>query len=109
VPLRPGDSVRIRITILDSRVSRSKPDRGTVRGRGQLINQNDQDVLRLDLVNIFPPPVALAAQRASPAHDGNTVRNCGQPGKPHVLAGIRTNGTNISAEPNIVYTFCITQ
>jgi acyl dehydratase len=53
VPLRPGDSVRIRVTILDSRVSRSKPDRGIVRGRGQLINQNDQDVLRLDLVNIF--------------------------------------------------------
>jgi acyl dehydratase len=53
VPLRPGDSVRIRVTILDSRVSRSKPDRGIVRGHGQLINQNDGDVLRLDLVNIF--------------------------------------------------------
>jgi acyl dehydratase len=53
VPLRPGDSVRLRATILDARLSKSKPDRGIVRTRGQLINQNDEDVLRLDLVNIF--------------------------------------------------------
>ncbi|MGD0064220.1 MAG: MaoC family dehydratase [Streptosporangiaceae bacterium] len=53
VPLRPGDSVRVRVAIGAARVSRSKPDRGIVRARGQLINQHDQDVLRLDLVNIF--------------------------------------------------------
>jgi acyl dehydratase len=53
VPLRPGDSVRLRATILDARPSRSKPDRGLVRTRGQLISQNDEDVLRLDLMNII--------------------------------------------------------
>jgi acyl dehydratase len=53
VPLRPGDSVRLRATILESRLSRTKPDRGIVRTRGQLINSSDEDVLRLDLINIF--------------------------------------------------------
>lgn len=53
VPLRPGDSVRIRATTTEARRSKSKPDRGIVRTRGQLINQNDEDVLRLDLINIF--------------------------------------------------------
>jgi acyl dehydratase len=52
-PLRPGDSVRPRATILEVRLSRSKPDRGLVRTRGQLISQNDEDVLRLDLMNII--------------------------------------------------------
>jgi acyl dehydratase len=52
-PLRPGDTVRMRVTILEARVSRTKPDRGLVRTRGQLINAHDQDVLRLDLMNIF--------------------------------------------------------
>lgn len=51
--LRPGDRVRIRCTILESRVSRTKPDRGLVRTRGQLINAEGQDVLRLDLMNLF--------------------------------------------------------
>jgi acyl dehydratase len=53
VPLRPGDSVRIRATTGEARLSKSKPDRGIVRTRGQLINQNNEDVLRLDLMNIF--------------------------------------------------------
>jgi acyl dehydratase len=52
-PLRPGDSVRLRATILEARPSRSKPDRGLVRTRAQLISQNDEDVLRLDAMNII--------------------------------------------------------
>jgi acyl dehydratase len=52
-PLRPGDSLRLRATILEARPSRSKPDRGLVRTRGQLIKQSDEDVLRLDLMNII--------------------------------------------------------
>jgi acyl dehydratase len=43
----------MRVTILEARVSRSKPDRGLVRTHGQLINAHDQDVLRLDLMNLF--------------------------------------------------------
>jgi acyl dehydratase len=52
-PVRPGDTVRMRVTIMEARVSRSKPDRGLVRTRGQLINAHNQDVLRLDLMNFF--------------------------------------------------------
>jgi acyl dehydratase len=52
-PVRPGDTVRMRVTILEARVSRRKPDRGLVRTHGQLINAHDQDVLRLDLMNLF--------------------------------------------------------
>ncbi|HEY5361671.1 MAG TPA: MaoC family dehydratase [Streptosporangiaceae bacterium] len=52
-PLRPGASVRLRTTILEARLSRSKPDRGLVRTRGQLINADDQDVLRLDAMNLI--------------------------------------------------------
>jgi acyl dehydratase len=52
-PLRPGDRVHIRCTILESQVSRTKPDRGLVRTRGQLINAAGRDVLRLDLMNLF--------------------------------------------------------
>jgi acyl dehydratase len=66
VPLRPGDSVRIRTTISQARRSQSRPDRGIVTTHGQLINQHDQDVLRLDLVNIFAcrPASAPAGIRA---------------------------------------------
>jgi acyl dehydratase len=52
-PLRPGDSVRLRTTIVAARPSRSKPDRGLVRTLGQLINQDDADVLRLTAMNLI--------------------------------------------------------
>lgn len=52
-PLRPGDSVHLRAEILEARPSRSKPDRGLVRTRVQLINQAGQDVLRLTAMNLI--------------------------------------------------------
>ena len=53
-PVRPGDSVRLRATILEARASRSKPDRGIVRTRGELIRQaDDQVVLSLSAVNLL--------------------------------------------------------
>ncbi|WNM35466.1 MaoC family dehydratase [Streptomyces sp. Li-HN-5-11] len=53
VPLRPGDRVRIRTTTLQTRPSRSKPDRGLVHTRGELINERGQTVLHLVVVNIL--------------------------------------------------------
>ncbi len=41
VPLRPGDTVRLRTTITDTRRSRSRPDRGLVHTRAELLNQDD--------------------------------------------------------------------
>jgi acyl dehydratase len=52
-PLRPGDSVRVRTEILEARVSRTKPDRGLVRTQARLITASDQDVLRLEAMNLL--------------------------------------------------------
>ena len=46
-PLRPGDTLRIRVTILEARPSRSKPDRGIVRVHVEAINQTDNLVLSM--------------------------------------------------------------
>jgi acyl dehydratase len=46
-PMRPGDTVKIRVTILESRPSRSKPDRGIVRAKVEAINQRDELVLSM--------------------------------------------------------------
>ena len=52
-PLRPGDSLRLRTTILETRPSRSKPDRGLVRTRGELLNQRDHSALSLVAMNLL--------------------------------------------------------
>ncbi|QXJ22151.1 MaoC family dehydratase [Actinomadura graeca] len=44
-PVRPGDELRLRVTIVEARPSRSKPDRGLVRTRAELLNQDDKVVL----------------------------------------------------------------
>lgn len=51
-PVRPGDSLRLRATIGETRRSRSKPDRGLVRTHGELLNQDDQAVLTLTAMNL---------------------------------------------------------
>jgi acyl dehydratase len=52
-PVRPGDSLRLRTTVLDTRCSRSKPDRGIVRTHGELFNQKDETVLSLVVINLL--------------------------------------------------------
>lgn len=44
-PVRPGDKLSVRISILEARRSRTKPDRGTVRGLVEVINQNREVVM----------------------------------------------------------------
>jgi acyl dehydratase len=41
LPVRPGDTVRFRSTVLESRPSASKADRGIVKFRWELLNQRD--------------------------------------------------------------------
>jgi acyl dehydratase len=53
VPLRPGDSVRLRTEIIHARTSRSKPDRGVVYTRAELLNQDDQCPVSLQAINIL--------------------------------------------------------
>jgi acyl dehydratase len=52
-PVRPGDSLRLRTTVLETRRSASKPDRGLVRTRAELLNQHDQTVLSLVAMNLI--------------------------------------------------------
>jgi acyl dehydratase len=52
-PVRPGDSLRLRATVVEARRSRSKPDRGLVRTTAELITQNDEVVLQLTAMNLI--------------------------------------------------------
>ena len=52
-PVRPGDTLRARLTILDVTPSRSRPDRGTMRSRGEVLNARDEVVLILEAIGIF--------------------------------------------------------
>ncbi len=46
-PVRPGDTLRYRGSVLESRLSASKPDRGIVKFRWQLLNQRDEVVVSI--------------------------------------------------------------
>jgi acyl dehydratase len=52
-PVRPGDRLRLRATIVSARPSRSKPDRGVVHTRAELFNADDQLVLSVLAVNML--------------------------------------------------------
>jgi acyl dehydratase len=52
-PVRPGDVLRARITFLEVTPSRSKPDRGVLRSRGEMVNQDDEVVMSVEAVNFF--------------------------------------------------------
>ena len=52
-PVRPGDVLRIRVTILDATHSRSRPDRGMVRTLVEVLNQNDEVVMSLRPMNLL--------------------------------------------------------
>lgn len=47
VPVRPGDELRGRVTILEAAPSSTRPDRGTIRARMELRNQRDEVVLTM--------------------------------------------------------------
>jgi len=53
VPVRPGDVLSIRTTIIDARRSRSKPDRGLVRTLLEAINQDGTPVMSLTAMNLI--------------------------------------------------------
>ena len=45
-PVRPGDTLTLHIEILSKRLSKSKPDRGFLTLRSDLVNQHDVVVMR---------------------------------------------------------------
>ena len=52
-PLRPGDKLWIRTTVLTARRSQSKPDRGLVRTHGEMFAGDDRQVLGLTALNFL--------------------------------------------------------
>jgi acyl dehydratase len=52
-PVRPGDTLRGRLTVLETRPSGSRPEWGIVRSRGEMRNQHDEVVMQVEAVNFF--------------------------------------------------------
>ena len=52
-PVRPGDELRIRISIVETRLSRSKPDRGLVTSQIEAVNQRDETVCSFRAMNLL--------------------------------------------------------
>ena len=48
VPVRPGDVLSGRSVVLDTRISRTKPDRGFVRFRHEIANARGERVMVLE-------------------------------------------------------------
>jgi acyl dehydratase len=52
-PVRPGDVLRVRVTVLEATPSRSKPDRGMVRTLVEVLNQDGKVVMSMKPMNII--------------------------------------------------------
>jgi acyl dehydratase len=52
-PVRPGDTLRVRATVAESRRSLSKPDRGIVKTLAEAVNQDGQTVMRATAINFL--------------------------------------------------------
>jgi acyl dehydratase len=52
-PVRPGDSLSIRVSVLEATPSRSKPDRGMVRSFVEVLNQRGKVVMSMKAMNIL--------------------------------------------------------
>ena len=52
-PVRPGDTLTVRLTVLETAASRSKSDRGIVRSLMEVLNQHGEIVMTTKGVNFF--------------------------------------------------------
>ena len=52
-PVRPGDTLRVRATVVESRRSLSKPDRGIVKTMVEAVNQDGRTVMRATAINFM--------------------------------------------------------
>jgi acyl dehydratase len=52
-PVRPGDRLHLRVTVLSADRSRSKPDRGMVRSRIDVLNQRGVVVMHMTAMNLL--------------------------------------------------------
>jgi len=73
-PVRPGDALSIRLSVLEATRSRSRPDRGIVRTLCEVLNDRREVVMSLKAMNILacrrphpsPPPQAGKGKGGGP-------------------------------------------
>ena len=53
LPVRPADTLRYRATVLESRPSASRPDRGIIKWRWELLNQRDEVAVSMTGTQFF--------------------------------------------------------
>ena len=51
-PVRPGDELRVRVTVIEARPSRSKPDRGLIRSRIEVLEAGGSAVMTMIGLNL---------------------------------------------------------
>jgi acyl dehydratase len=52
-PVRPGDALTLRVTVTDTKRSRSKPDRGILHSFIEMVNQDGEVVMSMKAVNLL--------------------------------------------------------
>ena len=52
-PVRPGDTLRVRASVVDTRRSLSKPDRGIIKTAIEAVNQDGRTVMRATAINFL--------------------------------------------------------
>lgn len=52
-PVRPGDTLSVRATVIETRLSRSKPDRGIVHTLFEVLNQRREVVMSVKAMNML--------------------------------------------------------
>lgn len=85
VPVRPGDTLRARASVLTARPSQSKPDRGVVHTRLEAVNDEGAVVLSMVVVNIIlcrPLPGSAVSIPASSSTKRRGVAAQRRPGVP---------------------------
>lgn len=53
-PVRPGDTLRVRLEVLSARPSRSRPDRGVLQMHTTTLNQRDEPVQEMTAAILVP-------------------------------------------------------
>lgn len=52
-PVRPGDTLSARMRVLETRASRSKPDRGIIKSRWEVSNQDGETVMTMEGMGMY--------------------------------------------------------
>src|ERR1051325_7053159 len=52
-PVRPGDMLRARMKVTESRASTSKPDRGVIKSQWEVFNQKDELVMTMEGMGMY--------------------------------------------------------